>query len=487
MANVVEDRGFFWWWGFSPDSPVSGLLKVDNKGQITLELDQELPEDGASRPLMDKARGFPEGSMIAGRLSKSGEFVLLNSLRLTKWSWSATPIKPESYVADTCLIGHGQFEQGPSVLQFRHLRIDLRGLNDWLNLDAITSTMINCDEDSVEFSVKYKRQKFSSKMPDFDLFVETVTTNPTMLFDLGPRSEAVFRQETWLQYETHSGSNLASIQEDFTRLEEFFALLMGSYPHFDWPFVIQGIEPDERWYKLYFFRGSPSDFEPNLNNTLTWFYWSRDSLGELFASSKIKREQYGPGYYLHLAALRNPSTYVEHRFVNLIWALESLHRRKNRPGENQPSSRVCRILQKFIEHEDRKDLKWLKKRLKYADEPSLEMRIIESFTSLPLDIPQEALHKFAKRCADRRNQISHNGGPLSDETYAEFHQDLIYLTEAFKYLYHALLLDEIGFDRNRLKEAFTYTFIAKSRILPSFQIVGLVPESKSVSISATSS
>lgn len=488
MSNVIEDRGFFWWWDFdaksenSSNSPVSGLLTIDDKGQIKLRLDHELPGDGLPRPLMDKARPFPQASMIAGELSKSGEFVLLDSLRLTSWVSSAAPMRPRSYTADTCLVGHIPIEPSVDVLQFRALRIKLEGLEDWLNLAAINSAMVDCEEGGLEFSIKYRPQRFETKTGDSCLFVETITSNPSLFMDLSPYSEVTFRQESWLQYERRSESGITSIQEDFTRLEELFAILTGSYFQLDWPFAIQGSESDERWYRLYFFRGSSSDYKPDLSNTLTWFYWSRDSLGRLFENLKMRRQEYGPGYYLYLAALRNPSVYVEHKFVNLIWALESLHRRKNPPTTTQTPEKVLRILDKFREPADRKDLKWLEGRLKFADEASLENRIVQSFMHLPFDIPPTALRNFAKRCADRRNEISHKGGPSSDELYSEFHQDLIYLSEALKYLYHALLLDEIGFDKARLKEAFTSTFIARSRILPVLQVLGLVIEPISAAV-----
>ena len=482
MTNLVEDRGFFWWWDPSQESlsssAASGLLTINDRGEIKLELDQELLKDRLSHLPMDEARAFPQGRMINGKLNRSHEFVLLDSLRLIGWSWSDTAIRPETYTAETCLSGYQQFEFSHSTLQFHHMRIDLAGFEEWLNLDAICSTIIDYDEENVEFSIKYKPQKFTFSMPDFSLFIETITTTPTMLFAMNPHREAVFRQEIWLQYEKHLGSDIASLQDEFIKLEEFFAILTGSYSSLNWPYAVQGLGPNERWYKLCFFRGSPMDYKPDLNNTITWFVWSRDFLGELFTNWKIKRAQYGPGYYLYLAALRNSSVYVEHRFINLVWALESLHRQKGPLPGTQVSKKLGRILGKFQDPADRKDLKWLEGRLRYSGEPSLEERIIKSFKFLPLGIPLSALRTFAKRCADRRNMISHKGGPSSSETYDAFHQDLIYLSEAFRYLYHALLLDEVGFDKSHIHEGFTNTFLARSKILPSLQVLDLIPDPK---------
>jgi len=481
MTNVVEERGFFWWWqvsgdnqGTPPAAAANGLLTISDEGHIKLKLDRELPKDGPFPLPMRQAKPFPDGQMITGKLNDSGKIVLLDSIQLTSFSWSDSPLRPEGYTADTCLIGDFPFDIS-NVLDFSHFRIDLAGLNDWLNLGTIRSTMIDTDGENVEFSVKYERPSFSFKLDEFDLSIETVTTTPNMLFDLGATCSVAFKQEFWLEFGNHAKTNLTSLKADFICVEEFFAILMGSYLRLDWPYAVQGIGEDERWYRLYFFRGSVPEFEPGLGNTLTWFSWLRDSLGELFSNWKSKREQYGPGYYLYLAGLRNSDLYAEHRFVNLIWALESLHRKKN-SEKHVFDERIQKILSKFQEPHEKEDLKWLKSKLRFACGPNLEDRIFETFVGLPINLDRTALRKFAIKCQERRNQISHTGGPPDRESYSDFHQDLIYLTDALSHLYQAMLLQEIGLPEDKLKLAFTTGHLAGARILPSFRIFGLVDE-----------
>jgi hypothetical protein len=481
MGNAIQDRGLFWWWDpdtdqeDAPNSIVSGELTIDEEGLINLKLDRGLPLDKPGSLPMYEAQPYPTGRMIAGTLRESGRNVLIDSIRKTGFSWRDSALRPESFVADRCLVGDFTFSREHNVLDFECFKVGLSNIEDWLNLDSIYSTMVDHDGEEFEFSVKYKSPQFTFNMTDFDLSIKTITTNPNILPSPFPASEAKFKQEFWLDYSSHATATLSNLISDFIRLEEFFSILMGSYLRLDWPYAVHGKGSEEKWFRLYFFRGSVPKFAPGFGDALTWFMWVRDSLGELLANFKLKREQYGPGYYLYLAGLRKTDLYAEHKFVNLIWALESLHRKKSADKANPEDPRIQRILERFRTQEDKEDGKWLRGQLKHAGGPNLEDRIFDSFANLPLDLDQKALRRFATKCQARRNQISHTGGPVDGESYSDFSQDVLRLWDALSHLYKAILLHEIGLPDDKLKEAFTSTQLARGRMLPSFRIFGLVP------------
>lgn len=117
-----------------------------------------------------------------------------------------------------------------------------------------------------------------------------------------------------------------------------------------------------------------------------------------------------------------------------------------------------------------------KGKLKHTDEPNLEDRIFEIFNSLQLGLAEKALCKFAKKCAERRNDISHFGGSRSGEERENFLQDLIHLSNAASYLYHAALLHEIGLDDETLRTCFNKSVLSFA-IRRALQEVGLqIPE-----------
>ena len=197
--------------------------------------------------------------------------------------------------------------------------------------------------------------------------------------------------------------------------------------------------------------------------------------------------KYGAGYDLYIASMQQPLPYAEHQFVNLVWAIESLHRGWQRDaGESSKvarrKKRIEEILARFLEEGDKKLREWLAGKLKYAYEPTLENRIVESFARLPLELDPLTLRAFAERCARRRNDISHEGGSRPGEDAESFCAELRTLAEALRHLFHALLLHEIGLSRDLLLKALTHGGIGSMSIVPALRAVGIelpaTPEEK---------
>jgi hypothetical protein len=222
------------------------------------------------------------------------------------------------------------------------------------------------------------------------------------------------------------------------------------------------------------------EFKVNRYFTWTNFHALQESFGDLFCTWQAQVEQYGAGYYLYLAALRSTLPYSEHNFINLIWALESLHRKKQRsdgadtPAALERKTRIQSIREKLADANDAADWQWFEDRaLDYQRSPTLADRIFDSLSTLPIAFDEKALRSFSVRCAERRNGISHEGGPREHETYQEFFRDVSNLNNNLSYLYHALLLYEIGLDKKLLMHAMTTGGLAEMRILPALLRVGL--------------
>ena len=218
---------------------------------------------------------------------------------------------------------------------------------------------------------------------------------------------------------------------------------------------------------------------------LTEFPIIRNDFGKMFDRLQAGAEKYGPGYSLYAASMQQPLPYPEHEFINLVWAVESLHRGSEREHPDTSAidrrkKRIETVLSRFAEPTDKKLHDWLAGRIKYAFESNLETRIFETFQKLPLDLDAGQLRLFAQRCARRRNDISHEGGQRPGENADDFRHELRTLAEALRYLVHGLLLHEIGLDREVLLKAFTTGGIGTRNIVPALKAVGLelpvVPE-----------
>ena len=187
-------------------------------------------------------------------------------------------------------------------------------------------------------------------------------------------------------------------------------------------------------------------------------------------------ETFGAGFYLYVASLRNPHVYVEDRLFNLTTGIEALHRREHRESESSPQvaqqkEKVRRIL--GLLPKDDPDRNWLANQLAYAHEPSLRNRVLQCLRELPFQFGEGELEKFAKTCADRRNDISHRGGPPGNVDYSTFHSEIARLAEALGHFFHAILLHKIGVPDDVLLEIWTKGWLAEFRIKPVLASVGL--------------
>ena len=179
---------------------------------------------------------------------------------------------------------------------------------------------------------------------------------------------------------------------------------------------------------------------------------SRKNFGERFNYFLKSHDRFGPAFHLYLGVHRQEGLYVEHKFANLIWGLEALHRRGSILLSNSAlQAKIDRVLQQISRPSDRK---WLKRTLSARTEPSLEDRIFELFSNLPLNIDNNKLKEFSRRCARRRNDLSHFGGVRERrDEYSDFVLDIMHLSNALGILYHAKILQEIGIENDHIKDA----------------------------------
>jgi hypothetical protein len=483
MVEILKERGFFWWFNDpghranSKDASIPGSLAITGDGEISLETDgalclaDELNDWG-------KDRTFPPSRRIAGWLAPSGKYVLLEGLELTDFSFSDELPQQQKFSAALCTRRESpsSFPETYRLERFVELRIDLSGFEDWLELDSILVDREYSEGEEVHVRVSYKEWQFKYTMVAGDFSIESNTTGGD-LFGFGsvhPRRHAQFAQRYDLVFRPDSPKDASSLRYTYTKLEEILAVLVGSYCRLSWPILVSKEEPFDAWDTLYFYRGAPAP-RP-VNRYLVWVPFKKiDSVfGKLLLNWLNGSEAFGAGYYLYVAALRIPHQYAEHRFVNLTWSVEALHRKwLAEPGISgriqSEQERVARILTLLP---DGYDKKWLRKRLKYAHEPPLEARILDCFRKLPFGFGKGELEKFAKACADRRNDISHKGGPRDGTDYGSFHAEVSSLAEALDHLFHALILHQIGVDSATISEVVRNSMVC-DRIATALARAGL--------------
>ena len=151
-----------------------------------------------------------------------------------------------------------------------------------------------------------------------------------------------------------------------------------------------------------------------------------------------------------LGTRRDWRFYSEHLFVNLIWGLEALHRKKqlNNSG-SETKDRVTRIIKSI---DDDKDKRWLTRILKNAHEPNLERRLLEIMELVSINIDRDKLRQFGTRCAQIRNDIFHFGEQRNGLFYDDFIKEVTHKARALSTLYHMIILHEIGIDKETIND-----------------------------------
>ena len=485
MANILDERGLFWFKEgcgntASLETSIPGTLTISEEGHINLQLEGSLwyesPKVGFD---WGEWRWLPDEKRIAGRLGDDGDrgYVLLSSLLRTDLSLEDDKPIRQSYKASLCFKNDFAFSLDFDPESFHELRIELEGLEEWLQLNSINVGCEFRDGDHTEFKISYKNHKFEYKTPMATVSIENLILgiSPIRLFDRLD-AEVNIRQTNWLVYTPAKQSTLIELRAAFLRIEELIALLVGQYFRLDWPNFVGRNGEIETWYKLYFFRGPKGEKLPYSFFLWTTFGALHGAFGDLLDRWQTNVAKYGAGYELYIASMQKPLLHPEHEFVNLVWAIESVHRTWQREGDESAHvvngmTKIEHVLKRFSEPDDKQLRQWLRGKLKYAYEPTLEERIYEAFKRLPFGIDSGQLRSFAMRCAKRRNDISHEGGRRPGEDLEIFRTDIRELAEALRYLFHALLLLEIGIGSDILRKVITRSPLGQTRILPCLRDV----------------
>jgi hypothetical protein len=97
---------------------------------------------------------------------------------------------------------------------------------------------------------------------------------------------------------------------------------------------------------------------------------------------------------------------------------------------------------------------------------------------LDIGLDEAAVARFAKECADRRNDISHSGGARVGESMAEFRQDIDARNDALTLMYHGLLLLEIGISKELVNACFhsSYRSFQRKEMLAKFSLLSPVAQ-----------
>ena len=357
--SILEKRGYFWWdveklpkGRYAPPHGVSGLLTIREDGKARLNVTESLLQSKAlgmtppDRVKLDRGPERFKDRCIVGVIDGQLRSVYLKKLIYCPFGREIDGKGSEEFESELCIVGNTAATRAEDSLRFSKLSISLAGLEEWRRRDALVAGDEKADGVNRSRDVTYKDTSIRYELKDGTISLRT-DVHCTAVEGL-PYREISLQQYDWLEYQRKRATTLEAMQERFTRIEELLAILTGTYYSLDWPLVSLKNKGKAETYTLYFWRSIERSRRPEISNLWTTFPQVRDTFGLLYENWKMKRQKYGPGFYLYLGALRSQSMYIEHRFANLVWGIESLS-----SGNGTHSGRVQKPEKEDPRHPDK--------------------------------------------------------------------------------------------------------------------------------------
>lgn len=458
---ILSARGLFWLTG-SPDVMTAelatrGTLTIDTRGKIDLKLDKDEWKWG--EPSETLAAVHSRRFAITGCLVDTAQYVRLERAFVSRaHPFSATGCSVTAIGAFICLVSDRTSRDLRGQALANIVRIPLGPLRAWLDRPMPVTVP------AVEgFEVRYPAEPDTTYALQFGQ-LKVVS---------GCRAQSDFTQrwltvtpEAWLEFLFNEPLSLTKAGDLFSDIEDLLVLLTDFEVSLDWPVIrFPGIDVNATLYCT-----RRRSRETHFSAIECWLLFSQlqDDFGIIVERWLALRDEFGPAFHLYLGTRRGVDLYEEHLFVNLIWGLESLHRHTGRlPDTSRIQAKIERIRKCVDASLSARDRKWLEDRLTIALEPNLADRLHALFSELPLRVSAEALWAFSERCARRRNDISHVGGPIQRAGYADFVLELHHLAGALSHLYHAAILLRLGISAAAIERVFFDkhgSFVIRSRL-----------------------
>lgn len=434
---ILRADGLFRWYvpGDSNDGGelVAGTLQIEANGTSKLSL-VGLLSDSASSKISLATPPIDENRCIVGVLKDRG-YVFLRRIGGGGTTFSNV-LSHQTYQAREAVVFH-DLEKNPDLDAVTKLVVGLDDLGDWASEPAVT----------VKTTSRGATARASkSGMQTFKLSDKTVRLKTTIKYSVPAghcQRSVTIKQETFWEVQPKTPYTLDAVREEFRLLEDFLFLLADLDVVLPWPTVKYG-----RQTGIYYFeQRQPNSQRVDILKSWATLRRLATNVGTLLSNLKAQRDVLGPGLYLYLGIRRSPALYLENRFSTAIFGIEALHRKVGTSVDRSKfEEKIARII---ADVQKPKDKDWLRERIMHAAEPSLQERIFSTFSELEIGLDAEELREFAQKCARLRNDIAHFGGQREGD-YHDFVRRIHVLNAAVQPLYHAVLLQRIGLNEDRI-------------------------------------
>src|SRR5660397_82473 len=364
-----------WWLPENPVYKISGTLKFHPIEGAYLEL------IGAFKKFID-FKTLLEPKIILGNTS-DGIITLYDCFENRS---SFAGLFTSSFYVNVIFKGH-HFEKEEDII-FNNLSINYSHLEEWTKISGF---IIYPDTDeshrtkNVDVFYTYP-QKVEAKLENLNISLDY-----DFSLNMKGIEEYHLKQITFIKMEPDKPIHYNEFQNNICcHIQNFLSLAMGKAIY---PLIIKGENasckkesPDGsvkfKKISIFYSMNRLPDLSKKINRKEMFFQFEdiSDNFEKYLNNWMKKSEILKPVYGLYFGTIYNPTMYHEHKFLSLIQAIESYHRRVH-DGKYVSEDEYAKIYERLINaipDLSNKDLKEsLKKRMQYGNEFSLRKRLKE--------------------------------------------------------------------------------------------------------------
>lgn len=428
-----------WWLPDNPDKKIPGRLRFNQHEGAILQLDGCFTDDPTKGALFN-----PE---IVNGASSSGINVTLHHCLGQRFSETISGHPPKRFYTSR-LYAHEVFVDAnferPEDIRFSSLSVDYSGLDAWIGTSGF-----DIQHENDEISIKYKPPNSIPVFINSELMLFIVFSTSFSPLAL---TEVYVKQKAHIMIAPSQERNLKEYQTIVRRIQDFLTLA-NMEPIY--PLSIEGETGNKTSYpKIKIFYQLPrvqkAAFETSTFRPLFTLKTISDKLEHFLQNWFGKAKQLEPVYQLYFGYIYNPHMYLEQKFLSLVQALESYHRRTMQNYELPEDEHKERI-HKIVDAIPQEHKKWLSRKLKYSNEPDLQRRLREllnthSVAAFDLKGNRES---FIEKAVATRNYLIHYDPKLEEK--AAKGEDLHKLTRRIQFLVESCLLKELGFSSDEVR------------------------------------
>lgn len=452
LSELIEETGFFW----LPEDPkkkLPGVLRISESGETTLEI------ISLSHPVGTMINEHQLGAPYLGELNRKFKRAVGRTKKgyvtLEDCFYYTQNFQSSGFTTSTIhsrIVFRGVAYDAEDEITFSEIKFSLEGLDEWLSISGI-------DVDHNLGTDRWQQGSVHYEPPEEIKF--SLTNEMKMIFGFEMSvptgfsiTEARISQRAYIRLKSKKLRPLDDFLSLIFKLHRFFCFAI------DRTISIKSVTgysseltsdennrkiPITIYYRSTLYSGkTPEIYRHDMLFGYRDIRDINDKLEETFSNWLQNHDSFKEAFNEYFAAKYGAYEYLEGEFLSLVRGIEVLHR-KSSQGTEMPEEQFKSLLSGILENIPRDKHKWIKRKLEYANELSLQKRMKEMLKPFQYFYGNEAKRKsFINKVVTTRNYLTHFDGNLAED--AAKGNDLWTLSIKLEALFQLHFLKLIGMD-----------------------------------------